>query len=304
MKISITYLYPIFKYGYPHSVDDALRALPEIRRLGFRYLEMEGLGPENMSTIYRRQKELLSALSDNGLHVHNFCVVDPNLVSLDPGVRRCALEGFRLGAELAAALGSETLHLASYAPPVEHARRPYQLSSDHGYEFVDVTQVRLPKGFRWSEVWDALVDSCRECADIAREHGKTVLIEPRVGEVVCSVDSLLRLLEHAQRPNLKANFDTAHFSAQRENVVLALAKLEGQFANIHAADNHPRNADHLPIGDGSIDWREFLATLGRIGYDGYLGLDLGLDEHLVDGYRRSIERLQEIAADLKLPLEV
>ena len=100
-------------------------------------------------------------------------------------------------------------------------------------------------------------------------------MEPRVGESICSVDSMIRLIDDVDNSYLKANFDTGHFSAQRENVCLALAKLEGKFANIHIADNIPCNADHLPIGDGSIDWEEFFRILALQGYEGYLGIDLG-----------------------------
>ena len=305
MRISITYLYTIFKYGYPHSVDDAIRSLPEIRDLGFRFLEMEGLGRENLQTIHARRHEVAGKLADCGLHVHNFCVVDPEMVDVDPAVRGRALENFHLGAEIAELLGCETLHLASYAPPVEYAEQaPYQLNSRGGYKFENVTALRLPPGFEWNRVWEALVESCRFCADVAAEHGRTVIMEPRVGEVICSVDSLLRLIEHVDRPNFKANFDTAHFSAQRENVVLALAKLNGHFANVHIADNHPGNSEHVPIGDGAIDWRQFLRTLREMGYNGYLGLDLGLTDHLIEGYRRSVDRLLAIARELRLELEV
>jgi hypothetical protein len=44
MRISITYLYVIFEYGYPHSMRDVLAALPKIRKLGFRFLEMKDSG--------------------------------------------------------------------------------------------------------------------------------------------------------------------------------------------------------------------------------------------------------------------
>ncbi|MCL4851848.1 MAG: sugar phosphate isomerase/epimerase [Bryobacteraceae bacterium] len=305
MRIGITYLYTIFKYGYPHTVDDAIRSLSEIQELGFHYVELEGLGRENLIAVHARRKELRSVLDDCGLHVHNFCVVDPDMVHVDAAVRQPALDRFRLGAEIAEVLEAETLHLASYAPPVEYLQAaPYQLSEGGSYRFEDVTRLRLPQGFCWDAVWNALVESAGFCADVAAEYGRTVLMEPRVGEVICSVDSLRRLIEHAGRPNLKANFDTGHFSAQRENVVLALAKLEGHFANVHVADNHPANAEHIPIGDGSIDWREFLSTLKRTGYDGYLGLDLGLSDQLLDGYRRSVEHLRSIGAELNIEIEV
>jgi sugar phosphate isomerase/epimerase len=305
MRISITYLYTIFRYGYPHSVEDTLKSLGQIRKLGFHFLEMEGLGPDHLRSLYRSRRRLLKTLDDCGVHVHNFCVVDPDLVSLNEAKRNRALDRFKLGAELAEMLGTETLHLASYAPPVRYLKdKPYQLAAKSGYRFADYTPIHLPGGFDWNQVWGALVRSCQSCADVAARHGKTVIMEPRVGEVICSVDSLLRLIEHVERPNFKANFDTAHFCAQRENVVLALAKLRGHFSNIHISDNIPVNTEHLPIGDGIIDWKEFFRVLKDMRYDGYLGLDLGLRKSLVRGYRISLERIRSIASELKLTIEV
>ena len=305
MRISITYLYVIFQYGYPHTVRDVLQALPKIQKLGFHFLEMEGLGAAHLRSMYAHRSSVAAALKDCGLHVHNFCVVDPALVSLHPERRREALDRFRMGAELGAFFGSETLHLASYAPPVRYiSAKPYELGGKTGYKFVNQTRVRIPRGFEWQGVWDALVASCRACADIAAGYGKTVIMEPRVGEVICSVDSLLRLIEHVDRPNFQANFDTGHFSAQRENVVLALTKLQGKFANIHISDNDPVNTEHLPIGDGSIDWQEFFGVLQTMNYSGYLGLDLGMSKTLTADYRKSVDRIRVIASKLRIPLEV
>jgi len=305
MRISLTYLYTIFRYGYPPKIADDFKALAEIHRLGFRYLEMEGLGPQHLSSVYQNRQQLVKTLQEFGMHVHNFCVVDPDLVNLDISWRKRALERFKLGAELGDYLGVETLHLASYTPPVHYLEgRPYQLEEGDGYCIPNHTRLRVPRNLDWNQVWGALVSSCQCCADIAAKHGKIVIMEPRVGEIVCSVDSLLRLIEHVGRANFKANFDTGHFSAQRENVPLALAKLRGHFANIHISDNNPINTKHLPIGDGIIDWREFFRVLKMMGYDGYLGLDLGLNRSLVQGYRKSVERIQSIASELKLRVEV
>lgn len=305
MRIGITYLYVIFQYGYPHTVRDVLQALPKIRKLGFRFLEMEGLGAAHLRSMYTHRKSVAAALEDCGLHVHNFCVVDPALVSVHAERRREALDRFRMGAELGAFFGSETLHLASYAPPVSYiSARPYELGGKAGYKFSNQTRVRIPRGFEWQRVWDALVASSRECAAIAAGYGKTVIMEPRVGEVICSVDSLLRLIEHVARPNFQANFDTGHFSAQRENVVLALTKLRGKFANIHISDNDPINTEHLPIGDGSIDWEEFFRVLKSMSYSGYLGLDLGISKTLAADYRKALDRIRAITSRLRIPLEV
>lgn len=305
MRISITYLYVIFQYGYPHTVRDVLQALPKIQKLGFRFLEMEGLGAQHLRSMYAHRKTVAAALKDCGLHVHNFCVVDPALVSLHAERRREALDRFRMGAELGAFFGSETLHVASYAPPVRYiSARPYELGGQTGYKFANQTQVRIPSGFQWQRVWDALVASCRDCAGIAAGYGKTVIMEPRVGEVICSVDSLLRLIEHVDHPNFQANFDTGHFSAQRENVALALTKLKGKFANIHISDNDPVDTGHLPIGDGTIDWQEFFRVLKTMNYSGYLGLDLGMSKTLTADYRKSVDRIRAITSKLRIPVEV
>jgi sugar phosphate isomerase/epimerase len=190
MKLSITYLYTIFRYGYPPKPRDDFRALADIERMGFRFLEMEALGPEHAQGVWEHRGELKRALADHGIHVHNFCGVDPDLVSLDDARRRSACERFRRVADLGAYFGTETLHLASYAPPVDYlGASPYALGES--YTFGDTFRVRIPAGFDWQRVWDVLVASCRFAATVAAEHGRAVIMEPRVGEIVCSVDSMI-----------------------------------------------------------------------------------------------------------------
>ena len=69
------------------------------------------------------------------------------------------------------------------------------------------------------------------------------------------------------------------------------------------SDNNPANTDHLPIGDGLIDWDEFFRVLKAQRYDGYLGLDLGNRPSLMDDLRRSADKLQELAGRHGIQLE-
>ena len=85
---------------------------------------------------------------------------------------------------------------------------------------------------------------------------------------------------------------------------VALHKLRGRFAKIHVADNVPSSADHLAVGRGTIDWEGFLATLHGMGFDGVLSLDLGGGPDIVANYRESAQRRAEIAARLRIPLEI
>jgi sugar phosphate isomerase/epimerase len=303
MKLSITYLYTIFTYGYPPKVEDDFKAIADIQKMGFHYLEMEALGAEHAKGVWERRVELKNCLDDHDVHVHNYCAVDPELVSLDAGKRKAAYERFKQAAELGNFLGASTFHLASYAPPVEYlAGAPYQLNED--YKFGDTFRVRVPDGFDWERVWAALVESCKKTAEISKQYGRTIIMEPRVGEVICSVDSQLRLIADVGMDNFKANFDTGHYSAQRENVPLALAKLKGKFANIHMSDNDPKNTNHVPPGEGTIDWDEFFRVLKLQNYSGYLGLDLGKRETFVQDLKDSVRVLKEAAKRQGVELEV
>jgi sugar phosphate isomerase/epimerase len=301
IRIGITYLYTISAYGYPPAWEDDLRALSDIKSMGFHYLEMEALGQQHAAQIFAHKDDFRKALSANDIHVHNFCAVDPELVSLDKDIRKTALERFVRTAQLGRELGTETLHLASYAPPVKYLNgRPYALGEKYAYS--DKFLVRIPDDFSWNEVWNALVESCRACADIAPDL--TILMEPRIGETICSADALLRVIMDVDRPNFKGNFDTGHFSAGRECVPLALKKLQGHFANIHISDNIPSSMDHITVGRGSIDWLEFFRLLGEMDYAGYLGIDLSASDTLRQDLLDSADFILKQARQAGLEIEI
>ena len=226
------------------------------------------------------------------------------MVSLNPTTRHEALGVFKLGVEIGDLLGAETLQLATYAPPVRYLHAKTRQFGNGNHPFGDSMRIHTPKRFDWGPVWHALVDSSQRCADVAAERGKTVAIEPGVDEVISSVDALLRLMEQVRRKNFKANFNTAHFSAERENISLALTRLRGKFANVRISDSDPSNNGHLPIGDGAIDWREFFRVLKNMKYNGYLGLDLGRSKSLCEDYRKSLAHLKSLASELRFPIEI
>lgn len=303
MKLGITYLFTISRFGYPPSLEGDLEALKLISDMGFHYLEMEGLGAEHARRVFTNKQRFKEAFARYGIHVHNFCVVDPELVSMDDDKRKAAYERYKRTLDIGVEFGAETIHIASYAPPVNYiGARPYQLGED--YAIRDTFRLRVSEGFEWQRVWDVLVESCRFTAEHAARYGRTVLMEPRTGEIVCSVDSMIRLIRDVDMPNFKANFDVGHFSAQRENVVLALHKLKGMFANIHIADNDPKTSEHLCLGHGAVDFSEFFMTLKQMGYEGYLGLDLTDSPRLVENILESARYAVKLCKELDIPLEM
>jgi sugar phosphate isomerase/epimerase len=49
---------------------------------------------------------------------------------------------------------------------------------------------------------------------------------------------------------------------------------DGRLAHVHASDNRGVFDDHLPPGDGTIDWREIARTLTDANFKGWIMLEL------------------------------
>lgn len=292
IRLGAAYAFQIAKYGYPPSFADLDRGLADLSRLGFRYTELEGLGAGWNRHFMHHRRRYERMLGDLGLHVYNYCIVDPDLVSLDASKRRKAYALYELGCENAAAFGAESVHLASYAPPLKFTRRPYKLGEK--YHFKLDYRPTLPRGFDWDAVWGALVESCRRACQTADRFGLNVLMEPRVGEMICNSESMLMLLRDVDHPRLKANFDFAHFMAQKEILPLSWVKLARHVGGIHIADNDGRDVEHRQIGLGSIDFDTLLRAIAQSDYDGYIGLDIfvtkrNVDRAFAEGRRRLAE---------------
>lgn len=300
MLLTACYLYTIDTYGYPPTIEEGLKAIDDLRELGFKYIELEGVGEEHIRAVHAQRERFKHALDERGMACVNFCPVFRDLVSLDKAVRERAYPAFRLGAESAAYFGARTVHVATYLPPIDFVgAQPYVGK----IKFKEQYQVRMPDNFSWAAQWDALVESVAACADIARDHDLTLIIEPRVGEMICSTDSLLRLMDHAARPNLKANFDCAHLNAQKEILPLSARKLEGKIAGLHLADNDGGDNRHLFPGEGNIDFAGLFRELVRQGYDGPVGVDLGSIPNLGKRYAECAQWLRAFAKEQGFMLE-
>jgi sugar phosphate isomerase/epimerase len=62
--------------------------------------------------------------------------------------------------------------------------------------------------------------------------------------------------------------------------------------HVHANDHHGHHDDHLPPGEGLIDWRHIRGTLAAVGFDGWIVLELScptgpLSEFMAGALRRA-----------------
>jgi sugar phosphate isomerase/epimerase len=297
MKISCCWLFAISKYGYPPSLADTHRALEEMETLGFKHVELEGVGEENLRAVYDARDDLKKRCEDLGLAVVNFCPVLPDLVHPEKARRVHALDLFKLGVETAHFFGCEMVQTISATPPLTFVgNAPYKDDLTYGQRY----QVKVDPAFRWDDVWGWLTDSIGACADEADRAGLRLCLEPRVGEIISNTDALLRLLEAVDSDNFGAVLDTGHLNAQKEILPLSVEKLGGRIHYVHASDNDGQTNQHLAPGKGTVDWEGVLLALKKHEFTGYVAVDVGNVSNLDAAYAESKSFLEELAKRLSV----
>ncbi|RLF17245.1 MAG: hypothetical protein DRJ66_01335 [Thermoprotei archaeon] len=272
MKIGCAWLYAITKYGYPPSIEDTFNAIRDMAKLGFKYIEIEGLAYDNLKEVIERRKEIKELADSLGLKFMNFCPIIHDIVSVDPSKSEKALKYFEKACELAVYLGSDMIQLDSFTPPLEFVGEvPYKEAISFGLQI----RVRIPPEFSWKKFWDNLVNNFRKAAKIAADHGLKLLMEPRVGETVSNTDAMLRLIDAVGMDNFGAVLDTGHLHAQKEILPLSALKLGDKLFYVHVSDNDGRDNYHLGLGKGTIDWEGLFLVLKRIGFNGFIAIDVG-----------------------------
>jgi sugar phosphate isomerase/epimerase len=110
-----------------------------------------------------------------------------------------------------------------------------------------------------------------------------------------SPEEFARVLDHIG-PEARVCLDTGH-TTLGHNWDAFVAVAATRLVHVHAHDHHGRFDDHLPPGDGSLDWRHIGDSLRRIGFDGWLMLELRCpDEPLQEYFGRAAERLRALSA--------
>jgi sugar phosphate isomerase/epimerase len=292
MKISCCWMYAIGKYGFPPKINNTIKAIREMAEMGFRYIELEGLGYENLKSVYENRKILKEECLQDNVEVVNFAPIISQVLSINSHEFNEGIKYFEMGVKIANYLGSKKVWIDSYMPPMIIKKgRSYIENLDFGKQIY----AKLLPNFSWKEFWKKYIKNIEKCNQICKDHGIELLIEPRVGEVLSNSDALLRVFDVIDDENLGAILDIAHQHAQKEILPIAIAKLNKKIKYVHIADNDGRDNHHYVIGDGSVDWDEIFITLKSIGYDGYYAIDLEKVPNLSYAFIKSKRLLEEYA---------
>lgn len=267
------WLYAITKYRYVPNLQEILSAVDDAEKLGFRYMELEGVGPQ-LYTVADNRSLIKKKCEEKGVKIIDFVPVLPDLMSTDGERRRKALKDFRIGCEVASYFDTKLTQVDTFHLPI-HIEAPYDITQDFKFAY-QAPSLKVDADFNfWDYFNNVLVSSIDECNDMAKEHELKLCIEPRTWENVSNTWALELLMREVESDNLGAVLDVAHLSAQKMNIVQCIEMLGSRIFYVHASDNDYLTEDHLEVGTGMVDWKSMLKALKKHAFTDYIGIDIG-----------------------------
>jgi len=261
-------------------------------RLGLRAMELwidrNHLWPA--STGKERRRQALEVLQAHGIKVTSLCPIpfeekgwtefrfEYNLAHPEESRRAEAVAWYKSVLELASDL--EARNIIALPGKIEEA---------------DLMKSR----FSYRQHWSQMVRSFKECAKKAEDLGVYMGVE---NAVVCNYvdlpEELGRVVDEVGSDYVKVYLDVANANVFQppEHYIRTL---RGKLCNtIHTTDNDGTYPYHLPLGMGTIDYRNVLGTLKETGWDGYLVPEIFYEQDPEGGLRRTKEQLEQMVREL------
>ena len=142
-------------------------------------------------------------------------------------------------------------------------------------------------------------------SDLARRAGVTPCLHPHYGTIVEQAAEIAFVTEHIDKKLLRLTLDTGHTVLGGMDPVATFAKYATRVSYVHMKDiGNTRDPAQLwsagfrELGRGCVDFPGIVAELQKVGYDGYLCVEL--DNPRVCGYRSAAISRQYLREELGL----
>ena len=138
------------------------------------------------------------------------------------------------------------------------------------------------RGFRNEEFYRINLEFFRRLLDYAKQYDVTICFEnmPMTKLTISTTEKTLEFIHMINDDHFKLCLDTGHEAVFGNSIgdAIRLAGKDLQVFHIH--DNDGKGDKHWFPGMGVIDWKDFMAALREIEFDGVLSLECGGCNHL------------------------
>lgn len=119
------------------------------------------------------------------------------------------------------------------------------------------------------------VEMMQKACDLAAEKGMTLYTENLNGNAITlTMDEVVHYVKAVNRDNLKIVFDVGHCNHMVGSIYPEVLKAGALLKHLHIHDNHGQRDEHLPIGEGTLDFEEFVKGLKDVGYSDLYMMEL------------------------------
>lgn len=243
-----------------HALDDALRIISDFGydgvalMLDVHHLNPFESTPSDILALKRLLKRLkLAVVVETGarylldpVHKH-----EPCLVSDTGAARRIAFT--KKAIDIADALGATTVTVHS------GARHPHTTER--------VAMKRLVAGLK---------AVCRHAAS----RGITIGLEPEPGMFIDTIAGYAAVKQAVAHPALKLTVDVGHLvCCEHDQPAYIITRLADEIATAHIEDIKGASHNHLPPGQGEINFEPIFDAFKTIGFKGLINVELSRNSH-------------------------
>ncbi|MBQ0852289.1 sugar phosphate isomerase/epimerase [Streptomyces sp. BH-SS-21] len=277
----------------PPSPDPAARPAPHPLRFSY--------GTNGLTDL--RLDDALSLLADLGydgvgltldhMHLDPFA---PGLAARTQGIAR-RLDELGLGVTLETGaryvLDPRRKHGPSLLDPDPDQRarrvdllvRAVRIAGDLGAHAVHCFSGVLPKeesgAIAEDTAWKRLAEALTPVLDVATDAGIPLAVEPEPGHLLATLDDFHRLRTTLGSPDaLGLTLDIGHCQCLEPQSPADCVRAAGPWLkHVQIEDMRRGVHEHLPFGDGEIDFPPVLEALAAVGYQGLVSVELPRHSH-------------------------
>ncbi len=163
------------------------------------------------------------------------------------------------------------------------------------------------------EEYELMASGLTQVADEAAKHGVCLALELQHQTYTDSADSMIRMLNMIDRPNVGANPDMGNllwvYATPHDRMEDAIVKLAPRAKYVHMKSparlfipdlNRSVFVRNTLLAEGSVDWRYCLAALADAGYDGWLTFEGNFEGWDFQwAMERNVEYVRSVLADIQ-----
>ncbi|WP_404389451.1 sugar phosphate isomerase/epimerase family protein [Humibacillus xanthopallidus] len=188
-----------------------------------------------------------------------------------------------------------------------------RVAADLGSPAVSFWSGIAPQGASREECWARVEQGVELLLPVAEAHGVDLALEPEPGMFVERISDVDALRERLGRPDrLRLTIDVGHLrcteDADPADCVLGAGAL---VANVQIDDMRRGVHEHLPFGEGEVDFPPVLAALSTIDFTGLVAVELPRHSHAAPllaasslDFLRDAERRAQVDRPHRRPQEV